>query len=76
MTPSKMGLAAIAEYGTPDGDEMLLIRGVESATHSIRRGHAVSAHAYRTYRALIQRVNALEAALNDRERMQGVNDDK
>lgn len=69
--PATEGLKAVAKYGTPDGDEMLLLRGVENATHSIRRGHAVSAHAYNTYRRLIARVKALEEALDDREDMQG-----
>lgn len=71
MNPARDGLKAVAQYGTPDGDEMLLLRGVESATNAIRRGHAVSAHAYVTYRKLIERAKALEAALDQRMEMQG-----
>jgi len=71
MNPARDGFPAVAKYGTPDGDEMLLLRGVERATHSIRRGHSVSAHAYITYRKLIDRVEALKDALDHREAMQG-----
>ena len=75
MNPATDGLKAIAKSGTPDGHEMLLLRGIESATHSIRRGHAVSAHAYKTYLSLITRVEALKAALEHRLEMQGGEDD-
>ncbi len=75
MNPSRDGLPAVAKYGTPDGDEMLLLRGIENATHAIRRGHAVSAHAYQTYRSLITRAEALKSALDHREKMQGGDDD-
>lgn len=75
MNPAKDGLKAVANYGAPDGDEMLLLRGIESATHSIRRGHSVSAHAYTSYRKLIDRVKALEDALDHRIQMQGDTDD-
>ena len=75
MNPSRDGLHAIGNYGSPDGDEMLLLRGIESVTGSIRRGHSISAHAYVTYRALIARVEALKDALDHREAMQsGAND--
>jgi len=73
--PSRDGLHAIANYGAPDGDEMLLLRGIENVTNSIRRGHSVSAHAYVSYRKLIDRVDALKAALDHRETMQGGHDD-
>ena len=73
--PATDGLNAIAKFGTPDGEEMLLLRGIENATHAIRRGHAISAHAYVTYRKLIDRVEALKAALDHRLDMQGGNDD-
>ena len=75
MNPIIDGLPSTRTYKGQDGDEMLLLNGIENATHAIRRGRTVTAHAYNTYRKLIMRVRGLEDALDHREEMQGGNDD-
>ena len=73
--PNKDGLPSMRTYKGQDGDEMLLLNGIENATNAIRRGRSVTAHAYITYRKLIQRVEGLRDALDHREEITGVNDD-
>ncbi len=75
MNPAKEGLPSTRTYKGQDGDEMLLLNGIENATNAIRRGRTVTAHAYSTYRKLIMRVRGLEEALDHRLEIQGGDDD-
>ncbi len=74
MTPAKDGLPAIEGYKGKSGEEVLLFMGIESATTYVRRGRLVSADAYTSYRKLIQRVKALEDALDHRVNWHGGDD--
>ena len=75
MNPAKDGLPSILTYKGKTGDEMLLFLGIQAATTDIWKGRAISADAYRSYRLLIQKVGGLKEALDNRERLQGANDD-
>ncbi len=76
MHPERDGLAAVEGYKGKSGEEVLLFMGIESATTYVRRGRLVSSDAYNSYRKLIQRVRALEDALDHRVKMTGGADDR
>ena len=59
-------LPAVAGARKPDGDDAILIRGLESITAGIMRGFGVPGSAIDSYRKIIARAKALEAALERR----------
>ncbi len=75
MNPSRDGLAATRTYKGKSGDEMLLLLGLEAATNAVWKGREVSPEAYCTYRAVIQRAQGLERALDARIKQMGGEDD-
>lgn len=76
MNPYKDGLAALATYAGPQGEDRLLFLGIEAATKGVCKGWKIGGEDYRFYRKLIMRVKALERALDHREYMEGDVDDK
>jgi len=70
MKPTVDGLPAIDAYKGPDGDDVLLFRGIESATNAIRKGRAVSPSMCAMIETLFARVAALKDAYEHRVKMQ------
>ena len=69
--PRKEGLPAVnRSTRAPDGQQYLLLRGIELLTSDLRKGLAVSPDAIAVAQDLIQRVDALKSALDMRFQQQ------